>query len=80
MKMGQIIVNGEIVDLDERTATAADLKNAAGTPSTDWVMANMPTGKVQQLRDTDRLPVGVNDYTITPAFTYGTGRLEARLL
>lgn len=70
--MGQIFVNGESIDLDQNITTAADLKRAAGVPSSDWVMANMPNGKVQQLRDNDRLPVSVDDYTLTPAFTYGS--------
>ncbi|MBF6446606.1 hypothetical protein IU429_02890 [Nocardia elegans] len=70
--MGQILVNGETIDLDGNSATAADLKRVAGVPASDWVMANMPTGKVQQLKDTDQLPAGVQDFTVTPAFTYGS--------
>jgi hypothetical protein len=68
--MGQYVINGDVVDLQEEKPTAADLKRETGCPPEDWVMATMPGGEVQKLSDTQLLPKEA-DFSIVPPFTYG---------
>lgn len=70
--MGKYVINGEVVDLREEAPTAADVKRVVGSPSDDWVMANMPGGQVVKLNDTDLLPSEADDLSIVPAFRYGS--------
>jgi hypothetical protein len=69
--MGEYVVNGEVIDLRQDRPTAADLKRAAGSPASDWVMATMVGGQVQKLQDTEALPAAAEDLSIVPAFQYG---------
>lgn len=69
--MGQYMVNGEIIDLREDPPTAADIKQAAGSPAADWVMATMPGGQIVKLHDTERVPATYEDLSVVPAFQYG---------
>jgi hypothetical protein len=71
-KMGEYIINGEIIDVPGDRPTAGDLKRAAQAPSDDWVMATRRNGEVVQIADHLPLPHDVENYSTMPRFTYGT--------
>lgn len=70
--MGQYLVNGELVEMRETNPTAEQLRTRAGGSERDWVMAAMPDGKIVKLDDAQALPKEAQDFSIVPAFEYGT--------
>lgn len=69
--MGQYVVNGEVIDIRGDRPTAADVKQVAGAPAADWVMAVMPGGKVVRLRDAEVVPAETESLSTTVPFSYG---------
>jgi hypothetical protein len=69
--MGEYIVNGEVVSVEESRPTALDIKRQSGSQPNDWVMATMPGNKVLKLEDHEALPVEAVDYSVVAPFTYG---------
>ena len=70
-RVGQYMINGEVVELREAHPTPTDLKRAVGSPASDFVMATTPGGQLQKLHDGQPLPAEVDDLVIVPAFEYG---------
>jgi hypothetical protein len=70
-KMGNYIVNGEVVDVREERPTAADLKRRSKSVLSDWVMASMPDGQIVKIEDNRPLPANAVDYSVVTPFTYG---------
>jgi hypothetical protein len=70
-KMGNYIVNGEVIDVRGEQPTAADLKRQANSVLSDWVMASMPNGQIVKLEDHRPLPANAVDYSVVTPFTYG---------
>lgn len=75
--MGDYIVNGEVISVDEARPTARDVKLRCGAQPGDWVMATMPGNKVLKLEDHENLPADAVDFSVVAPFTYGTDWSEA---
>jgi hypothetical protein len=73
--MGDYIVNGEVISVQEPRPTAQDLKVRVGAQPADWVMAALRSGKVLQLGNDELLPAEALDYSIVAPFTYGFHRI-----
>jgi hypothetical protein len=69
--MGEYVVNGEVVSVEEARPTPRDLKQKAGAQPNDWVMATLPGNKVLKVEDHETLPADAIDYSIVAPFTYG---------
>lgn len=69
--MGQVVINGQVVDLREGPLTAADVKRETGSPSGDWVMATLPGGQIVKVPDNQTLPANFEDLSIVVPYEYG---------
>lgn len=75
--MGDYIVNGEVISVEEARPTAWDVKLRSGSQPGDWVMATMPGNKVLKLEDHEALPAEALDFSVVAPFTYGMSWSEA---
>lgn len=71
--MGQVVVNGEVIEVRGERPTGKAVKEAAHSPTNDWLMASMPSGELVQVRDHEQVPERAVDYVAVPAWEYGCG-------